>query len=608
MSKKDKLLADAQKLLQKGQTDKAVSCYQSAVALEPGDLRVRQRLAELLAKSYRLEEARKEFDVIGKNLTSNGFYLKAIAVYKQVERLFPDDISIALTLASLNEKHGLAAAAMAEYKRAFDYYEKQGNSVEALKALDAMQRIDARNPNVKLKYAEVLFQNGKTDEALEAFFTLGLLLVDRRDDVAFGRLAARIAQLFPQKPDFACSVLEQKIHDGSAESAAAVLQSIVRVYPQRYAEWRLLIVAYQNLDNPDRLKKICQHCIKQFPDEPFSREVMVTCLLEASDAQSALSLLDESEQLLIAKGAAGTLRDFYFRLNDLVPLNVRILKGCVRACDAAGDKDGAVAYAAKIGSLAGLGAQQPAVDSTVVESSPFEGIVSEEPAWPVIDQPEPEVAAAEAGPRELDLSHFIEPTSTAVEADDSFYEIEVELDDDGAAVDPEPADTWFETVNDIFDTIKTRSGKVRYGDGVDNGDARSQYDLGMALYEMGLYDEAINSFRQAAESADLQISCLILQGACLREMGELALAESALRTLLSSPKLSVEDTCALKYELALTLSARGEGGSARELFEEVRQLNPDYRELDRHLNDATDPGKESGFDFDEDDLLDFELK
>ena len=101
MSKKDKLLADAQKLLQKGQAEKAINCYLEALAADPADLRVRQRLAELLAKYRRVDEARKEFETIGKNLTANGFYMKAIAVYKQIEKLFPDDIAIALTLAGL---------------------------------------------------------------------------------------------------------------------------------------------------------------------------------------------------------------------------------------------------------------------------------------------------------------------------------------------------------------------------------------------------------------------------------------------------------------------------------------------------------------------------
>ena len=608
MSKKDKLLADAQKLLQKGQTDKAISCYQGALTVDPGDLRTRQRLAELLAKSKRVDEARKELETIGRNLTANGFYLKAIAVYKQLEKLFPEDIGVALTLASLNEKHGLSANALAEYKRAYDHYEVLQNHVEALKALEAMQRIDAHNPNIKLKYAEVLFQQGKLDESLDAFRSLGLLLVERRDDAAFGRLAERISQLFPDNADFACSVIEQKINAGSAEQAAALLQNLIKANPQRLPAWRLLVLAYQALDNSNRVKTVCQHFIKFFPTELFPREQLIRCLLEEQDSAAALMLLDESEQLFLAAGAAGTLREFYLALNDLVPINIRILKGCARVCEAAGNSEEAAAYAAKIGSLAGLGGKattpivqdvQPADDALPELETEIE-LQASECSKEVVPE-----YVHEGGPRELDI-HDFNDASASLEAD--FYEIEVELDEDLAAPALAPADTWFETVNDIFDNIQTETGKVRFGEGADNGDAQSQYDLGLAFHEMGLYDEAINALRQAAEDPERRVRCLILQGACLRDKGELQLAENALRALLASPLLSVEDSCALKYELALTCTALGKSNEAWELLGEVEQIDPAYRDISARLHDASEGKSIGGLDFSEDELLDFELK
>lgn len=606
MSKKEKLLSDAQKLIQKGQTDKAIACFQEAVALDPGDLRVRQRLAELFAKLRRLDEARKEFEVIGKSLTSNGFYMKAIAIYKQIEKLFPEDINIALILASLHEKHGLGAAALVEYKRVFDHYEKLNNASEALKALDAMQRVDARNPNIKLKYAEVLFQNEHLDEALVAFEALGHVLVERRDDVALMRLSERLEQLFPQKKDFVFQILEQEVHGGGAENAAAILQALVRQNQQNFPAWRLLIIAYQELGNQERLEKICQYCSSLFPCEPLPRELLIRRLLEKEESAAALTLLDESEQLFISAGLAGVLKDLYFQLNDSSPLNVRILKGCVRACEAAGDKEGAASFSAKIGSLAGLGGQPEALVQTP-EYSPFDGILSasEEPSWPELEQNSVD-DEADNGLRELDIRDFLESTHHE-KSDDLCYEIEVELDEDDKPISHEPPETWFDTVHDIFGSIRTEPGKVRFGDGVDTADAQSQYDLGMAFWEMGLYDEAIHAFWVATGVPTLRVSCMVMQGACLREKGELKLSESVLAALQSSPGLTDEETCMLKYELGLTLKALGQQEQSKVCFNEVKRLNPSYRDLDQHLSDGS-VSSDGGFDFDEDDLLDFELK
>lgn len=610
MSKKDKLLTDAQKFLQKGQADKAISCYQEALTVDPGDQRLRQRLAELFAKCRRMDESRKEFEAIGRNLSANGFYLKAIAVYKQIEKLFPDDIGIALTLAELNEKHGLSANALSEYKRAYDCFESQQNYAEALKALEAMQRIDAHNPNIKLKYAEVLFQQGKVDEALEAFRALALLLVERRDEVAFTKLTERIGQLFPDKPDFSCSVIEKKINDGSADQAAALLQSLIKANPQHYPAWRLLIIAYVSLKNTARLKMVCQHCIKLFPSELFPRQTLINCLIEEQDESAALTLLDESEQLFLSQGEAQALRRIYLGLNDQVPINIRILKGCARSCDAAGCKEEAASFAAKIGSLAGLGGKgeetDPPEEPFMLDFDQFSSEVEPESAIPfdMTEEEPPLEPVTEPGPRELDPEHF---SDSAPALDPGFYEIEVELDDDFGDVQLAPANTWFETVNDIFDNIHTEASKVRFGEGIDNGDSSSQYDLGLAFHEMGLYDEAINAFRQAAEDPERRMACLILQGACLRDKGAFQHAENALRILLESPSLTSEDTCALKYELALTCAAQGNQDQARQFLEDVEALNPAFRDVGMRLHTSSD-GQDESFDFNEDELLDFELK
>ncbi len=617
MNKKDKLLAEAQKLQQKGQHDKALPFLQEALSQDTGDLRLRQRLAEQLVKCRRSDEARKEFEVIGRNLTSSGFYMKAIAIYKQVEKLFPDDIAIALTLASLNEQHGLPANALAEYKRAFDYFSKQQNHAEALKALEAMQRVDARNPNIKLKYAEVLHQLGRLDESLDAFKSLGLLLVDRHDDGAFGRLVERIAELFPDKPEFSCSVLEQKIHEGAAEQVATIVQGRIKADPQRRSAWRLLVLAYQEIGNLGRLKAVCQHYIKRFPDDLFPRQALIAVLLQERDIQSALNQLDESETQFMQAGAAAQLRGFYLQLNDLSPITIRILKGCARSCAASGYHEEAASFNAKIASLASIGQ-----GAAVAQQSPQTGWEEEpEPTLelPVeADEVEPElpvsvpyaVPGEEAGfvaaaPRELDLQDFSAADTTLA---DDLYEIEIELDDQPEAAAPDSSLNWFDTVNDILDTVQTSGSKVRFGAGMEDGDAQSHYDLGLAFYEMGLYDEAINVLRQAAEDPSRRIVCLVLQGACLREKGEAKLAESALRALLGSPAMSADDRCGLQYELALTCIVLGNDEEAWRLFKEVEQINPQYRDVASRLHDATETRFAGGLDFSDDELLGFDLK
>ena len=83
-SKKDKFLESAQRFVLKGQLDKAIKDYQQVVALEPKEIRYQQRLAELLVRESRKEEAIAQYEGIGKHYAENSYFLKAIAVYKQI--------------------------------------------------------------------------------------------------------------------------------------------------------------------------------------------------------------------------------------------------------------------------------------------------------------------------------------------------------------------------------------------------------------------------------------------------------------------------------------------------------------------------------------------
>ena len=198
-SKKDKFLESAQKFIVKWQLDRAVRDYEQVVALDPNDIRHRQKLAELLVRANRTMEAIGEYEAIGKYYADNGFYLKAIAVYKQVQKLDAEDIKTSLNLALLNEKQGLTGNALTEYGRVYSFFEKSGKRADALKILESMMAIDPENLATRLKFAEACLALGKKDLAYEDFSQVALLLKKRGDEDAFRQVSDRIRHLSPKK-------------------------------------------------------------------------------------------------------------------------------------------------------------------------------------------------------------------------------------------------------------------------------------------------------------------------------------------------------------------------------------------------------------------------
>jgi len=624
-TKKEKLIEEAQRLTLKGQLDKAIKVYEQVLSFDSSAINQRQKLAELLVKVGRNDEARAAFELIGKYYSSNGFYLKAIAVYKQLQKLFSNDVSITLVLAGLNEKHGLVGNALAEYKQVYDYYEKNSSMEDALKILEKMQKVDPQNINIKLKLAESYFHVGKKDESYAAFGRLAVFLQERGDSAAVSKLNTRIQQLFPEKTEFVLEVLSEQVESGNAASAVPGIQALLRSNPHNKRIWGLIVAAYKKLGEQQRVKVAFQHYLKFFPKELIAKKGLLECLVAEKDVAGALALLDDFEQDFIQSGAASDLIEIYQELSEIDPINVIVLEGLKRVYEAAGDKEGIEALEPKLLSLGVFSLKKSIEESP--ETPPEQLRQPESFNNRTVPPDSQEVVEANSEPAATKLAEeslhaldevfsldesdaFTDVTNPVLSADDDI-EIEIEYDDDIGFDDigtsgpsDNLGDNWLDSVGEMFDAIATSPRGVKFGIDLDLSDAQSHYDLGVAFKEMGLYDDAINEFSQAASDPARSFECRVLQGVCLREKGDPAKAEVFLHTLIN-PNLSLDDSSAIKYELALTCQVLDKNDEAASLFAEINIANPGFRDVRSRLDAA---GVDSSLDFSDEDLQGFDLK
>lgn len=623
ISKKDKLIEESQKFALRGQFDKAAKAYEQILALEPAAVNLRQKLAELLIKCGRNDEARKELETIGKYFSKNGFYLKAIAVNKQLQKLFPADISLSMTLAELNEKHGLIANSLSEYKRIYEFHEKAGNIPEALSILNRMQNVDPQNIPIKIKLAEAYVQRGKKEESYAVFAKTAYLLLERSDNATFSNLCDRVQQLFPEKPDFMLEVLSEQISQGNIATAMDSLQSFLRSNPNKKRAWDLIVHAYQLLEQPQRVKIAYQHYLKFFPAEPVAMLGLILSVTAEQNLAVALKLLDQYEAPLTSAGFLQQLEQVYHSLDKIDPLNTKVLEGLIRVATATGNESEVRSLTSKLQSLHNFsgGVQN---DSTGPESPPV--LFDEQPLGTLESSDSPffgerfseqttipdfGVSKSERSPETVSDAERLDSDNDTFQQPEEEIEIDIEIDVDSpfGSLDQEintasVHDNWLDSVGVLFDTIDTAPRGVKFGNEMEGSDAQSHFDLGQAFKEMGLYDEAINEFRQASQDASLRVECLIMQCACLRERGELEKAIAMLLALLK-PGLSKEESCAVKYELATGYEAAGKIEEANILLNEINDTNPGFRDINSRLNAAnhSDP-----LVFSDEDLKDFGLK
>ena len=316
LSRKDKLLESAQRLVLKGQVDRAIKAYQQIVALEPKEVRYRQKLAELLVRDHRKEEAIVEYDSIGKHYADNSYFLRAIAVYKQIQRLSPANIDIALTIASLNHSQGLCVNAMAQYGQVVAQLEEQGSLKEAVKVLEKMIEVDGDHAATRLKYAELLLLSGDKKASCQAFARLlGTLRAGGHGQEAH-KVSSRLAQLFPDYPQDPLAAIPAQMPPAEVAGAIASCHETPEGDGKDLKAWQLLCAAERGKGNKAGLRHALQQLMDLFPGDLDAIEEAIRCDLEAGDIGSGMALLERHCSSFLEKGGPLPAEDLFWLLPD----------------------------------------------------------------------------------------------------------------------------------------------------------------------------------------------------------------------------------------------------------------------------------------------------
>ena len=440
MTEKEKYLASAQKHVLKGNLDRAIKDYEQLVALDPQDLRHRQRLAELLVRVNRKDEALREFETIGKFYADNAYYLKSIAVYKQIQKFTPHNMSVSLLLAELNEKQGLKGNALAEYQSVVLAHEKGGEYGEAARVLERMIALDPENVAIHLKLAEVNLQADFRDRAYREFLRTAILQNQFHDDAGFSHVCERVREVFPERTNFFVDLAEEQMRNGKADEAVLFLQALLESDNTNLAAWLLLADAYDACGDWENVKDTYGRLTVLFPDDPTAREKYISCLIAEENVEAALTQLETCLTFFPADQVA-SFEKFFLKIVPLTPFNLRPFLGLRDLYEKCGALDKLAEVEVKLDFLRKSRAEE-------TDESQSDSFLPDEAASPdtdvevedkVEDKVEVESEDTSAGAMPETYGEVKEPEATAAEASVEVAfsweeELDLTLEDDRAAV------------------------------------------------------------------------------------------------------------------------------------------------------------------------------
>jgi tetratricopeptide (TPR) repeat protein len=241
---KAKVLKAAEKFLSMGNIAAAIKEYRQIVAHDEDDFTALNMLGDLCVRAGKKQDAVSCFERIAEHYREREFTLKAVAMYKKIDRLNPRDPEIAERLASLYAVQGLVVDARAHYLIVAEAYSRAGDSKKALDVLHKIADLDPQNTEVRLKLAASYLKEGLESEALQAFAEAGARLYTGRSFEKSLQAYTQALQIRPLNLTALQGMVQAHVSLGTAYEAAEHLEKLLADKPDDAGLTLLLLESY----------------------------------------------------------------------------------------------------------------------------------------------------------------------------------------------------------------------------------------------------------------------------------------------------------------------------------------------------------------------------
>ena len=282
---KEKVMDAARKFVDKGQIDKAVKEYLRIVHEDPKDVRVWLKIGDMYAKKGAKQDAIETYLKVARFYHDQGFFLKAVAVYKQILKLDPRLVDVILKLAELYRQLGLMSDAMQHFESVAAHFHREGNTKEALATVKKLVDLDPENIATRIKLAELYSKETLVDDAATEF-------------------------------KVAC---EQLRRQGRQDDFLKVAERLLWHKPDNHVLNRELAGLYLMRNDPRRALQKLQACFKADPRDVDTLGLLAQAFQALEQKAKTVSVLKELARIHTENKHRDKAGDVFRRIYELVP-------------------------------------------------------------------------------------------------------------------------------------------------------------------------------------------------------------------------------------------------------------------------------------------------
>jgi len=315
---KSKYVEAAQKLLNQGKVAQAIAEYQQILKHEPRDQVTLMTIGELYIRQGETFQAIDYFERLAQLFVGDGFLTKAIAVYKRIAKLAPEEIRPLEKLADLYVQQGVMSEARPLFLQLAEIHLKNNRQPEAVALLKKLLAAEPDNLRIQIRLADLYQAMGQSREAVEAYVSAAQRALARGDQAECEKLADKAIKLDPRS--LAASIVKARVHStqGNFAQAAELLEQTPDL-EKGGEQTELLLDLYVKSAKWEEASQLAQRVFDADAKNFGPAQKVVELLLEAGQGDRAMAVLDKIRIPLIDAGEHEVIGKLLNELAERLP-------------------------------------------------------------------------------------------------------------------------------------------------------------------------------------------------------------------------------------------------------------------------------------------------
>jgi tetratricopeptide (TPR) repeat protein len=298
---KQKTVETAQKFVTQGKFSEATREYQQILRYDPGDQVTLMTMGDLFTRQGDMTQAVEYFDRLAQVYLTDGFNSKAIAIYKKIAKLAPNEIEPLERLAELYIQQGILSEARPIILQIAEVHVKANRVQKAIEVIKRLVDVEPENPRVQMKLAELYAAIGQKKEAAHTYLQHARRLWDRGNFTEAATVVDSALAAEPEDP--AAMMLKAQLVARAGEFEKAV-ELLLRIPGARDGgETTTLLILYMlKAAKNDAAIELGRSVFSQDPTKFAFLSHVASSLTDAGRAAEALPILLEIRDAMIEAG------------------------------------------------------------------------------------------------------------------------------------------------------------------------------------------------------------------------------------------------------------------------------------------------------------------